>query len=106
MNFRQAKGKRIHWLDTGIEANFSNFLYVDRNYGSNPVLRRIFSLARKHQYHSLLIEEIDENECTLLAAENLALSVRKADFQRSEVHRISFFRSSVNVEPKQSDFIG
>ena len=76
MNFRQAKGKQIQRLDTGIEGNFSNFLFVDQHYASNPVLRRIFSLARKLQHHSLLIEELAEADCALLAAENKALPQR------------------------------
>jgi hypothetical protein len=67
MDFRQAPGKRVAWLDTSIEKHFSNFLYIDEKYGSNPVLRRIFSLARKHSYQSLLIDKITEEECALLA---------------------------------------
>ena len=106
MNFRQAIGKQVQRLETGIERDFSNFLFVDQHYGSNLVLRRIFSLARKHKYHSLLTEEIRDADCALLAAENTALAVRQSDFQRSEVHRISFFRSTTSQVPAQSDFIG
>jgi len=81
MNFRQAKGKQIRRLDTGIERNFSNFLFIDQYYASNPVLRRIFSLARKpHQYHSLLIEEITEADCALLVAESKAMAIRRPTF--------------------------
>jgi hypothetical protein len=106
MNFRQATGTQVQRLDTGIARNFSNFLFVDQNYGSHPVLRRIFSLARKHKYHSLLIEEISETDCALLAAENQSLAIRTSDFQRSQVHRISFFRSPTSQTPTQADFIG
>jgi hypothetical protein len=106
MNFRQAIGKQFQQLDTGIERNFSNFLFVDQHYSSHPVLRRIFSLARKLKYQSLLIEQITEADCALLAAENKALAVRRPDFQRSEVHRISFFSSPTNQAPTQPDFIG
>lgn len=106
MDFRQATGKQLQWLDTGIEHRFSNFLFVDQHYGSNPVLRRIFSLARKHSYRSLLIEEITEADCALLVAENQALAARRPDYQRSEVHRISFFRSPTSQAPAPSDFIG
>ena len=76
MNFRQAIGKQIQRLDTGVERNFSNFLFVDQKYGSHPVLRRIFSLARKLKYQSLLIEQITEADCALLAAENNSESHR------------------------------
>lgn len=106
MNFRQATGTTVHRLDTGIEKNFSNFLFVDQRYGSNPVLRRIFSLARKHEYHSLLTEEISEANCALLASENQAMAIRRPDFQRSEVHRISFFRCPADQVPALTDFIG
>ncbi len=52
MNFREVKGRQLEWLNTGIEHGFSNFLFVDRRYRSNNVLRRIFSLARKHEKES------------------------------------------------------
>lgn len=104
MNFRAAQGKRIDWLDTGVENNFSNFLFIDQRYDSDPVMRRIFSLARKLNYKSLLIEKIDEADCNLLAEENAALQLRRSDFLSSEVHRISFFRNS--VDSSQFDFCG
>jgi hypothetical protein len=106
MDFRQAPGKRIAWLDTSIEKHFSNFLYIDEKYGSNPVLRRIFSLARKHSYQSLLIDKITEEECALLAHENNALSTRRPDYKGSEVHRISFFKSQKGRQPGMFDFLG
>ena len=106
MDFRQATGKQLQWLDTGIEKNFSNFLFVDQHYGSNPVLRRIFSLARKHGYHSLVIDEIPETDCTTLANENKAMSTRRPDFQSSEVHRIAFFKSPPGQAPAKADFLG
>lgn len=65
MNFRAAQGSRIDWRDTRIEAGFSNFLFIDRQYRSHSVLRRIFSLARKLDCRSLLIEEISEANCRL-----------------------------------------
>lgn len=65
MSFRQAAGRRIEWLNTGIDQGFSNFLFVDRRYRSNNILRRIFSLARKHDFRSLLIEEIAEADSAL-----------------------------------------
>lgn len=106
MNFREAKGRRLEWLNTGIEHGFSNFLFVDRRYRSNNVLRRIFSLARKHGYHSLLIEEIAEADCGLLAEENAALRSRQPEFQSAVVHRLSFFRCPNDRTPTPSDFIG
>jgi hypothetical protein len=106
MNFREVTGTRRDWIDTGIERQFSNFLFVDRNYRSSNVLRRIFSLARKLGYHSLLIEEIAEEDCPLLAEENAALRLRQPDFQKSEVHRLSFFSCATGGIPGPSDFLG
>ena len=106
MNFREANATRLDWINTGIEHHFSNFLFVDRNYGSSNVLRRIFSLARKLGYRSLLIEKIVEADCTLLAEENAALKLRAPDFQKSEVRRLSFFRCPIGGTPAPSDFLG
>jgi hypothetical protein len=49
MNLREAPGKQLEWIGTGISKGFSNFDFIDLRYSSNPVLRRIFSLARKHR---------------------------------------------------------
>ena len=106
MNFREAQGRQLEWLNTGIEHGFSNFLFVDRRYRSNNVLRRIFSLARKHGYRSLLIEEIAECDCSLLAEENAALRIRRPDFKFATAHRLSFFRCTNDQRPKPADFIG
>ena len=106
MNFREVTGTRLDWINTGIEHHFSNFLYVDRHGGSSNVLRRIFSLARKLGYHSLLIESIAETDCPLLAEENAALKLRSPDFQKSEVRRLSFFRCPNGGTPVPEDFLG
>jgi len=106
MNFRSAKGSRVKWLDTRIEAGFSNFFFIDVDYQSNAVLRRIFSIARKFEYQSLLVEEITEGECQLLLEENQAISLRSPDFQGSTVHRLTFWKCLPDKVPKPSDFIG
>src|SRR5258706_7316033 len=106
MNFREIKGRRLEWINSGIQHRFSNFLFVDHRYRSNSVLRRIFSLARKHNYQSLLIDEMEEAECALLAEENTALRLRHQDFQKSVVHRLSFFLCSKDQAPAPTDFIG
>jgi hypothetical protein len=69
-------------------------------------LRRIFSLARKLEFRSLLIEEIRETECSLLAEENAALRLRQPAFKSSQIHRISFFRSPKDQAPAPQDYIG
>jgi len=96
MNFREARGRLLRWDNTGFATGFSNFLFVDQHYRSDPILRRMFSQARKHGYQSVLVEEIAEADCALLAEENKALATRRPDFQKGEVHRISFFLSSAH----------
>ena len=91
-NFRDAKGKLLNWYDTRIEADFSNFVFVDQNFYSNAVLRRIFSLARKLNFQSLLVEEISETDCSLLCEENEALSIRHSEYASSSVNRILFLK--------------
>lgn len=106
MSMRQSSGTQADWLDTRIEAGFSNFLHIDRMYSAHPVMRRIFSLARKHGFQSVLTETLDEATCPTLAEENAALAIRDPSFTRSKVQRLSFFRCRPNCEPTQDDFIG
>jgi hypothetical protein len=106
MSFRSATGKFIEWLDTSIAKKFSNFLFVDARYGSDPVMRRILSLARKFDYQSLLIEEIEEASCALLVEENAARRSRRPDFKKSLVHRLSFFKTPAGQTPGAEDFCG
>jgi len=106
MIFRRAPGTILDWHDARIESGFSNFLFVDRNYRSHSVLRRILSLARKHQYQSLLVEEIQECDCALLAEENAALKIRCPTFQRGSAHRLSFWRCAPGAPAGPEDFIG
>ena len=39
---------------------FSSFEYVDQNYGSQPAIRRLFSLGRSEGARTLLVESIPE----------------------------------------------
>jgi len=41
MSLRLAEGKRLQWIDTRRESEFSNFLFVDQEYAAHPVMRRI-----------------------------------------------------------------
>lgn len=38
MSMRQSSGTQADWLDTRIEAGFSNFLHIDRKYSAHPVI--------------------------------------------------------------------
>jgi hypothetical protein len=106
MNLRQAPGREIDRINTGVSKGFSNFDFIDSHYSSNPVLRRIFSLARKQDFESLRIEELDASTCSTIKEDDDALKVRRSDFQRSETHRISFFRCATCDSAKPDDFIG
>lgn len=106
MSLRLAEGKRLQWVDTTQESGFSNFLFVDQEYGAHPVMRRIFSLARKHAFHSVLIEELDAASCATIAEEDAALAKRQPDFTGSRVRRLSFLRSLPDHPPGEGDFIG
>lgn len=101
-DFRATVGINPRWHDTS--APFSNFAFVDTWFDSNPILRRILSLARKHDFRGMLEEEISEADCPLLAAENAALAVRLPGFQRSRVIRLSFFKSAGQGNP--GEFLG
>ena len=106
MNFREAAGRQVLWENTGLATNFSNFHFVDQNFGSDTVLRRIFSQARQHDYQSVLIEEVAEADCGLMEEENRALATRRSDFKNAQAHRISFFRSAKDKAPRPEDFLG
>ncbi len=106
MSLRLAGGKRLQWIDTRRESGFSNFLFVDQEYASHPVMRRIFSLARKHGFQSVLIEALHEANCATLAEENAALAKRQPDFTGSSVRRLSFLRSLPDQPTSPGDFIG
>lgn len=106
MSLRLAEGKCLQWIDARQQVGFSNFLFVDQEYAAHPVMRRIFSLARKQNYQSVLIEELDASNCATLAEEDDALAKRQPDFIGSRTHRLSFFRSLPEKQPASDDFIG
>ena len=104
-DFRSAAGQRLEWFDASEENGFSNFLHVDKNYFSEPVVRRIFSLARKLKYNSLLVEEITHPNCDLHAEEDAALKKRRPDFDKSIVHRLVFLSCRPGEKPTDAQFI-
>jgi len=93
-------------VPTAVEDDFSNFLYVDRHFYSSPVIRRIFSLARKLNFQSLVVEEITEADCALLTGENAALAIREPKFNGSRVRRLLFLRSEKGKEVTPDDLLG
>lgn len=105
MSLRAAAGRQVFYKDTGQEYSF--FVLVDQEFRSSPVMRRIFSLARKAKYRSTVIDEIDELGCPLLAEENQALRKRLPNYSHSRVRRVSFFSTDIAYGiPPASAFIG
>lgn len=101
-DFRSAPGRSPQWI--GSRGTFSNFEFVDQNFASHSILRRIFSLARKLGYGGFLIEHIVEADCKLLAEENRALALRLPDFNGATVTRFSFFTGERESAP--GEFLG
>lgn len=89
MNFRAVPGRQLTYVNVGRE--FSNFQLVDDEFHSAIVMRRIMSLARKLEYQSLLVDEINEADCALLQEENAALKQRVRNYSHSRVRRLCFF---------------
>lgn len=95
--FRRAPGRQPAWIDAG--GSFSNFEFIDTRFGSHPILRRLFSLARKADFQGLLIDRLIESDSPLLAAENAALALRRPDFKGADVTRFSFFTGREQSAP-------
>lgn len=105
MSFRSAVGVRVEWRDMR-PPHGSNFAFIGEKYGSHPILRRIFSLARKLDYQSVLVERIEQGACPLFQAEDDALRRRQSDFQGSTVDRFSFFRCPPESDDWRTKFLG
>lgn len=101
-NFRECAATSFDWLDVRKETGFSNFCYVDEKFDSSPTLRRILSLARKHGFQSMLVEDIQEKDCELLEQENQALAVRSKNYTHSSVNRLIFLDSQKDAAPSRA----
>ncbi|WPJ94393.1 hypothetical protein SH580_13215 [Coraliomargarita algicola] len=58
------------------------------------------------QYQSLVVEEITEADCALLAEENSALLIRESKFTGSRVRRLLFLKTGVGQEAAPNDLLG
>ena len=75
---------------------FSSFEHVDRNYGDrNLAIRRLFSLARSHNAHTLMTEEIEP--AGIISDENDEIKYYVADHEMKGLKRISFWQSRFTV---------
>jgi len=107
-------GQKVEVRETSREVGHSNFQYVGEflnQHGASPYstqLLRIFSLARKLRFQSVLVDEISCDESSLLKEENDALRLVDTDdskFSYSKVFKFSFFGNAKN-EDSGSPFLG
>jgi len=70
---------------------FSNFNFVDKHFGDNPAIRRLFSLARTFGGKTLVIESLQPKGN--IASENKEITDLFPDYKTGEVKRISFWTS-------------
>ena len=74
------------------DSPFSSFHFVDRNYGeSNHAIRRLFSLARSQDAHTLMIEKIEP--IGMISDENDEIRCYATDYKMKGLNRISFWES-------------
>jgi len=90
-------GNKEEHRKTDRNSGHSNFLYVGsflEKHGALPYstqLLRIFSLARKLNFQSVLVDEIACGECPQLAEENTVLKLVDDKYSHSQVYKFSFF---------------
>ena len=74
------------------ERSFSSFNFVDTRYGKeNSAIRRLFSIARSHGAHTLMVEPIDP--AGIISDENDEIKRYAADHEMKGLERLSFWRS-------------
>jgi len=79
-----------------IDPPFSSFAHIDSLYeDNNPAIRRLFSLARAQDAHTLVIEEIQP--AGIIIDENDEITQYCNDFQMTGLKRISFWKSVFTV---------
>jgi hypothetical protein len=81
---------------------FSNFDFVDREFGSVPSIRRLFSQARSNGYRTLIVEEIPP--VGILAEDNSELQDLFPDFRSGGLLRLSFWKKEINHPEEISAF--
>ena len=98
-------GNKEEHRKTDRDAGHSNFQYVGNfleKHGALPYstqLLRIFSLARKLNFHSVLVDEINCGECRQLMEENAALKAFDNKYSHSQIYKFSFFGKEEQSNP-------
>jgi hypothetical protein len=108
----QTIGQQIKFVQTSRQKGFSNFFFVNKFLSENETylhqasLSRILSLARKHEFQSMLIDEISINDCSILQEETDALAQLEQNFITSKIYKFSFFKKDEISQILHDDFIG
>jgi hypothetical protein len=77
---------------TSFSQPFSSFDHIDSHYqDNNPAIRRLFSLARAQDAHTLVTEEIDP--AGVITDENAEIAQYCNDYQMTGLNRVSFWKS-------------
>jgi hypothetical protein len=76
-----------------LKAPFSNFDFVDSNFGEETAIRRLFSQARTHEAKTCVVEEIKAEG--VVRSENLEIAKIYPDYRMAELKRVSFWNRKV-----------
>jgi len=92
-----------------IRQPFSNFKYIEDNFGGIPSLRRTFSQVRRHEGQTMVVELLDDS--VDIVQENEDIRDVSPRFVSSKVTRLSFFKKPFKYSADianltNSDFIG
>ncbi|MDR0602948.1 MAG: hypothetical protein LBG80_01425 [Bacteroidales bacterium] len=108
----QIIGQQIEFVQTSRQKGYSNFFFVNDFLSKNdisphqPSLSRVLSLARKHEFQGMLIDEISIDNCSTLQEETEALAKSKQNYKTSKIYKFSFFKKDKTPQILQDSFIG
>lgn len=79
-----------------VKQPFSLFTYAEKNLASTPPIRRLFSLCRRSEAVSVVIEDVPAEDC--VASENAAIVARFPDHKNVALKRLSFWKKTISNE--------
>lgn len=86
--------KAVHFED--LRRVFSNFDFIELNYGKVPSIRRLFSLSRAFRGKTLVVEDIPA--VGIVAEENAEIRRRYPNHKMGGLQRLTFWRTSFDSE--------
>ncbi|HUT54596.1 MAG TPA: hypothetical protein VM658_14495 [bacterium] len=99
---RFASSSEIRALN--IERSFSNFDWIEENFGDSGPIRRLFSQIRQLSGKSLVFEKL--NDAAELIEENEDIKKQLPEFKSSASYRLSFFSQAISSEEEISRIEG